>query len=135
MTFAVTDVHAEYRRDVPWVGVPAPRLSWKTVTDTPGWLQAGAEVEVTRRGVTEVFAASGRDSVLIEWPGEPLAAREPALVRVRVIGSDGGVSPWSEPREVRSGFLAPGEWSALMIGADAPAGATQIGRASGRERV
>ena len=41
-------IDAPYRSDV--VASPAPEIGWRTETDIPGWLQAGAEVEVTRAG-------------------------------------------------------------------------------------
>ena len=38
-------------------------------------------------------------------------------MRVRVWGTDGGVSDWSEPIAVEAGLLAPEDWSATWIAA------------------
>lgn len=43
----VRDVRAEYHHgDVVGIGEQCPRLSWISVTDTPGWTQSAYEVEV-----------------------------------------------------------------------------------------
>ncbi|WP_035699896.1 family 78 glycoside hydrolase catalytic domain, partial [Glycomyces tenuis] len=113
-----TTVHAlraEYRTDSPFVGAPRPRLSWKTETSAPDWIQTGAEVEWSRPGATAVARVEGRDSVLVPWPFEPLRPRERGSVRVRVSGSDGADSAWSEPLEIRAGFLGDGEWTARFV--------------------
>ena len=59
---------------------------------------------------------TGSDSVLVAWPFEPIDPRSRHTVRVRVTGSDGRASAWSEPLEVVAAFLATDEWAAPMIG-------------------
>ena len=45
----VTDLHAEYVRGaVTFVATSRPRLTWRTLTTTPNWTQASAELRVTR---------------------------------------------------------------------------------------
>ena len=45
--FRVERLRAEYAvRDSLGIGNSQPRLSWVTVTDTPGWHQAGYEIEI-----------------------------------------------------------------------------------------
>ncbi|HZB31238.1 MAG TPA: family 78 glycoside hydrolase catalytic domain [Streptosporangiaceae bacterium] len=102
------------------IGVPAPRLSWTSVTDLPGWRQRAYEIEIgtetghvgTATGVVE----SGQ-SVLVPWPGAPLGSRQRRRVRVRVHGCDGSDSDWSPWSWVEAGLLDPADWSA---GAAAP---------------
>ena len=125
---AVTAVRFEHRRvgDGLGIGVAAPRLSWITETNAPGWWQVGYEIEVVD-GRGEPVATPGRveshESVLVAWPAEPLESRQRRCVRVRVWGSDGEGSAWSEPAEVEAGLLVPADWSARFIApADAEPG-------------
>jgi alpha-L-rhamnosidase len=116
----VTGVRFERRRagDARGIGVAAPRLSWITETDAPGWRQIAYEVELG--GETSGRIESDA-SVLVPWPAPPLVSRQRSAVRVRVWGSDGGVSPWSAPAEVDAGLLEPGDWTARFVApAEAP---------------
>ena len=117
-TLSAVSLRAEYRIDTPFTASATPRLSWATETDAEGWLQAGAELELTRGTATTTHAVSGRDSVLLDWPFEPIAPRESVSVRVRVTGEDGGASDWSEALPLVGGQLADGDWSASFIGLD-----------------
>jgi alpha-L-rhamnosidase len=122
-TTAVTAVRFEHRRvgDGLGIGVAAPRLSWITETKAPGWWQAGYQVEVVDgRGepVATPEPVESDESVLVPWPAEPLGSRERRRVRVRVWGSDGGASGWSEPAEVEAGLLVPADWSARFVAPD-----------------
>jgi alpha-L-rhamnosidase len=99
---SVVRITAEYATDRTTVATPRPRLSWVTESDTPGWLQAGAEVELDGGHTVRL---DGRDSVLVDWPFDPLEAGSVHTVRVRVTGEDGATSEWSEPHEIVAGFL------------------------------
>ncbi|MFF5965139.1 family 78 glycoside hydrolase catalytic domain [Streptomyces collinus] len=116
----VTSVRFEHHRTPLGIGEARPRLSWRTVTDTPGWRQAGYEVErLTGDGRSGTrHAVDSEESVLVAWPFEALTARERAGVRVRVGGADGVWSPWSEPAFVEAGLLEPADWQARFIGPD-----------------
>jgi alpha-L-rhamnosidase len=119
----VTAVRFEHRRvgDGLGIGVAAPRLSWITETEAPAWRQVTQEIEVADdRG--EPMASPRRvesdESVLVAWPAEPLESRQRRRVRVRVWGSDGGESAWSEPAWVEAGLLDSADWSARFIAPD-----------------
>ena len=56
------------------------------------------------------------DSVLVAWPAPPLQSRERRTIRVRVIGTDGSESPWSEPLAVEAGLLEASDWQAAFVG-------------------
>ncbi|ADD42552.1 alpha-L-rhamnosidase [Stackebrandtia nassauensis] len=114
-------LRAEYRTDSAFVGTDRPRLSWKTATTAPDWTQRGAEIEWRRESDSTVARVDGRDSVLVAWPFEPLRPRERGQLRVRVDGSDDTTSAWSEPLEIRAGFLAETEWRADFIAVPEPA--------------
>ena len=124
MSTRVTRVTAEYATDRATVATPRPRLSWVTESDAPGWRQAAAEVELRAGNESRTVRLDGRDSVLVDWPFDPLQAGAQHAVRVRVTGEDGGASEWSAPHPVVAGFLPEGGWTARMVGlADPPAAA------------
>ena len=97
------------------LGTPTPRLSWYAEDARAGFVQDVAEVEITRtpwggQPSTAVVALDGAAQVLVDWPTDPLAARERAEVRVRVRGTDGAFGEWSEPAVVEAGLLAASDW-------------------------
>ena len=109
---------AEHHRTALGIGESRPRLSWTLRQAPPGWRQQAYEIEVGGDGVR---GGSGRvesaESVLVPWPGTPLAAGERRSVRVRVWG-DGqdGPSPWSPPLDLETGPLEAADWWAPMVG-------------------
>jgi len=111
----------EYRSDTRYTAVAAPRLSWVTEASSPNWTQRWADIESNG----SVRRIEGRDSVYVPWPFEPLTPRERVSVRVRVCGSDGEISEWSEPREIEAAFLGENEWVAELIGLPHP---TRVGQ-------
>ncbi|WP_420111856.1 family 78 glycoside hydrolase catalytic domain [Pseudactinotalea sp.] len=102
---------AELRTDSPFVATPTPRLTWTVADPDGGWLQAWAEI---RSGETSA-RVEGRDSVLVDWPFPPLTPGASVAVQVRAGASDGRETDWSEPLEIRAGFLAAGDWSAAPV--------------------
>ena len=113
MALAVSEVRVEYQGDHPLgIGASHPRLSWIVITDTPGWFQSAYEVQVD--GVP-MGRHEGGDSVFVEWPGPELASRVTHLVRVRVWGTDGSESGWSEQVAVEAGLLSQDDWSAQWV--------------------
>ncbi len=116
MSITVTPVRFEHHRDPVGIGEARPRLSWIVRTAPSGWQQAGYDL-AERSGST--VTVDGADSVLVDWPFDPLASRERREVRVRVRGVDGSISGWSEWAPVEAGLLQPSDWTAGMIG---PAG-------------
>ncbi len=115
---SVVRITAEYATDRTTVATARPRLSWVTESDTSGWHQAGAEVELDAGHVVRL---DGRDSVLVDWPFDPIEAGSVHTVRVRVTGVDGETSEWSEPHEIAAGFLPDGGWVAQLVGLTDPA--------------
>lgn len=106
----------EHLADGFGIGTSAPRLSW-TTEGPDGWEQRSYEVEVLRNGRRKIagpFTTS--DQLLVPWPDYALAARERAVVRVRLHGNDGSSTPWSQPAAVEAGLFEPSDWSAELIG-------------------
>ena len=118
---SLSAVRCEHRRSPLGLGVAAPRLSWIIQSSSLGWLQTTYEIESYDAGES-LRATSGRiesdQSVLVPWPFAPLSSRERALVRVRVWGNDGMVSPWSTLTSVEAGLLHQGDWIAHFISPD-----------------
>jgi len=103
------------------IGVARPRLSWMVSTTTQNWRQAAYELEAYAadgQGRDQTGRVESGESVLVAWPFAPLAARERLAVRVRVWGTDGTASGWSEPAGVEAGLLAPGDWTARFVAPD-----------------
>lgn len=94
-----------------------PRLSWTVTTDAPDWVQGRAEIELDDEKIARV---TGRASVLVEWPFEPIVPHARHRVRVRVAADDDGYGPWSSPIAIDAAFLADGEWVAEFIGLPSP---------------
>jgi alpha-L-rhamnosidase len=115
----VSKVRFEHHREAIGIGERRPRISWKVLTDDPGWSQCAYEVEVEDT-VSGSTASSGRveddECVLAPWPGSSLGSRDRRAVRVRVWGPmDERPSAWSEPAHVEAGLLEPGDWTARLI--------------------
>lgn len=108
---AVDRLRAEHRRGLG-IGTATPRLSWTSVTDRPDWIQSAYEIEVDGTPFGEVVTD---DSVLVPWPAAPLPSRRSATVRVRVWGTDGSASHWSDPLVVETGLLSADDWTATWI--------------------
>ena len=118
---ATLDLRVEHLRDVFGVGTDRPRLSWIVETETQGWRQAAYEIEAYEaegKHCGQTGRVESDQSVLVDWPFEPLSSREQVSVRARVWGMDGGASDWSEPTSIEVGLLHPQDWSARFVGPD-----------------
>jgi alpha-L-rhamnosidase len=125
----VTPPTFEHHREPLGIGESAPRLSWRTVTDTGDWHQAAHQVEITAADgtvVTDTGRVESAESVLVPWPGPRLGSRERVGVRVRVWGeTEHDPSPWSTTSYAETGLLEPTDWTARPITPDHDAPAEQ----------
>lgn len=117
----IADVRFEHHRNAPGIGETRPRLSWIVEAATGGWRQTGYEIEAygpegQLRGQTGQISSD--QSVLVPWPFAPLSARQRLDIRVRVRGSDGQESVWSELYPVEAGLLATSDWTARFVTPD-----------------
>lgn len=117
MTGSGLQLSAEYRRDSSWVATPRPRLSWVFTQAPPGWSQAAAELRLNDDRMEQI---NGPLNVFVGWPFEDLVARETYQVQVRLQGTDGIWTAWSDPLDIRLGTLGPGEWQARFSALTAP---------------
>ncbi|WP_258725556.1 alpha-L-rhamnosidase [Cellulomonas sp. NS3] len=111
----------EHHVDARGIGSATPRVSWTVPAAPAGWRQAAYELSAERSGgrLSTGWVGSA-EQVLVPWPGEPLASREEATVRVRVRGADGWVSGWSAPGAVEAGLLAASDWVAVAVTPSGP---------------
>ncbi len=117
----IARIQIEHRGTAFGIGTGSPRLSWMVETDIKDWQQAAYEIEVYNAG-GKLREGSGRiasdESVAVAWRFAPLASRERVTVRVRVWGTDGTGSEWSEPVSIEVGLLCAEDWSARFVGAN-----------------
>ena len=74
----VLDVRCEHLRQTLGIGTATPRLSWTTVSATPGWRQAAYAIEIARNGQTLTTGrVNAADSVLVAWPQDMLPQSGP----------------------------------------------------------
>ncbi|GGR28976.1 glycoside hydrolase family 78 protein [Deinococcus ruber] len=114
-------LRAEHHPDCLGIGEPSPRLSWRTETDTPAWVQAAFQLQslnTSGQVLEETPRTERAESVLVAWPFAPLVSREQRRLRVRVWGQDGSASAWSELLSVEAGLHTPGDWQARFITPD-----------------
>ena len=114
-------IRIEHQREAFGMGTDRPRLSWIVETESTGWHQAAYEIEAydangKLRGQTG-RVESGQ-SVLVDWPFEPLSSRERVTVRARVWSRDGQESAWSESMPIQVGLLRTEDWTARFVGPD-----------------
>ena len=114
----ITDIRFEQRSDAIGIGTARPRLSWISETSAVDWRQTGYELEsytVDGQFREQTGRIASDQSVLVPWPFAPLVSREQVLVRVRVWGNNGVISPWSGLAPVEAGLLAATDWEARFI--------------------
>lgn len=111
-------LRVEHRRDAYGISTDRPRLSWIVETDVRGWHQAAYEIKA-HSSKEELLSQTGRiesdQSVLVDWPFEPLSSRERVIIRVRVWGQDNSISDWSAPVLIETGLLSNSDWTARFI--------------------
>ena len=114
-------LRVEHQRDAFGIGTDHPRLSWIVESEGQAWNQAGYEIEVYEQD-GELRSQTGRvesdQSVLVDWPFEPLTSRERITVRVRAWNLDGQASAWSESVSIEVGLLHAEDWTARFVGPD-----------------
>ena len=118
MAVSISQLSFEHHRTALGIGESQPRISWRFAGDAQNWEQSSYDVEITQGGQTTSHSATSSDSILVEWPGEPLGAAERAKVRARAHGGDVS-TPWSDWVAVETGLLKGEDWAgAVPISAD-----------------
>src|SRR5262245_13714075 len=115
---SIATLTVEHLREPLGIGTPRPRLSWTAQTAVQGWTQTAYEIEVADPDGTSSVRTGQVDSagsVLVPWPAADLISRERKRVRVRVWGTGGVDSAWSDWLQLEAGLLHPGDWHARAV--------------------
>jgi alpha-L-rhamnosidase len=125
---AVQVLRCEHRENPLGLDHARPRLSWqitapgRQVRQTAYQLRAArtlSDLKAGRNLLWESGQVSSGQSVLVEYAGAPLAARQRVYWQVRV-WTTAGNSAWSPPAWWEMGLLAPSDWTAQWVRAPWP---------------
>ena len=97
------------------IGEASPRLSWIVEGAGPEFRQSWFAVELTTSAGVTTRTVDSSESVLVEWPLEPLGSRQTGTVRVRCGAEDGRTTEWSESCPVEIGLLEVSDWVAEFV--------------------
>jgi alpha-L-rhamnosidase len=115
----ITQVRFEQHREPFGIGEARPRISWIVESERPAWYQSAYEIDVYDPNGKHL-AGTGRvesdQSVLVEWPFEPLLSRQQVEVRVRAWDRAGEATAWSDFAGLETGLMETTDWQAIMIG-------------------
>ncbi|MFE5142305.1 alpha-L-rhamnosidase [Streptomyces fagopyri] len=120
----VTVPTVEYVQHPLGIDAQHPRLSWPVASDEPGMRQSAYQIRVASSAsglshpdVWDSGKVTSGDSVLVPYAGPRLEPRTRYFWTVRVWGTDGGVSGWSEPSWWETGLMDSAQWSAQWVSA------------------
>lgn len=118
-TVEVEDLRARACAEAPWVGVDAPRLSWRLRSARAGVRQQGYELQIARDSLfSDRLESSGdiasHSPLAAAWPGQAMSSREARWARVRVRAGLGWTG-WSTPLRLEAALLAQNDWSARPV--------------------
>ncbi|MFJ8009098.1 alpha-L-rhamnosidase [Streptomyces fagopyri] len=120
----VTVPTVEYVQHPLGIDAQHPRLSWPVASDEPGMRQSAYQIRVASSAsglshpdVWDSGKVTSGDSVLVPYAGPRLEPRTRYFWTVRVWGTDGGVSGWSEPSWWETGLMDAAQWSAQWVSA------------------
>ncbi len=111
----MTSVRMRIDDEAGFLSTGTPVLGW-AVADADDWLQQDAEIQIRRATGLQSVVTGSAESQGVPWPVAPIGPYDGAGVRVRVQGTDGGWTPFSDWIEMRTGPLAGG-WTAPFIAA------------------
>jgi alpha-L-rhamnosidase len=124
-----THLRCEYQHNPIGLGVTTPRLSWQLHSDDVHVIQLAYQIQVSCSlegfDETKLVWDTGRiesdQSVLVEYGGLPLQARDRYYYQIKVWDNKGRESEWSEAAYWEMGLLSPADWTAAWITPDSNA--------------
>jgi len=113
--WVVEDLRVEHLEAPLGLDEPAPRFTWKLISEARGEKQSAYRILVSRSGETvwDSGKVSSSDTTLVPYEGTPLEARARYQVEVEAWNRDGSASASAESLW-ETGML--GDWSARWIG-------------------
>lgn len=102
------------------IGDASPALSWKLRSAGRGFLQAGYQIQVasdadfTKELVWDTGRRESGQSTSVVYEGEPLRSRTRYYYRVKIWGTDGAESAWSDAAYFETALFSQEEWSAAQ---------------------
>lgn len=127
------DLRCEYLKDPLGIDAASPRLSWIVASSRRGETQtayqilAASSAERLAQNSGDLWdsgqVASDETSQIV-YAGKALVSRQNCFWKVRAWDRDGHPGGWSHAAHWQMGLLAPEDWSARWIGAEAGDAAT-----------
>ena len=137
--FSVVALKCEYKINPLGIDIVKPRLSWKTITDRRGWMQAAYQIRVApslsalSAGKNLVWDSGRIDSdasIHQVYDGQALQSGQRYYWQVRVWENHADPSEWSEPACWEMGLLNLSEWQASWIQPELPPNSAKPGMVS-----
>lgn len=132
MTTRVAALWVGDRGRPEFLSTGSPSVSWAVESETTGWEQSRAELELRHNGTVSLAEVAGPVAQKVAWPFADLGPYATAELRVRVL-DDSASSGWSAPVALRTGPLGPQDWRAPFVTVDPALGWPQ--RATARFRT
>lgn len=132
------NLRCEYLRDPLGMQEPSPRLGWIVESDRRAERQSAYRIlvastpEQLSRNEGDLWDSGMVQSdatAHITYAGSPLTSRQACAWKVMAWDRDGTPGEWSEPARWEMGLLAPEDWSAVWIEADAKPVGIELNRA------
>ncbi|KAG8158378.1 hypothetical protein KVR01_011500 [Diaporthe batatas] len=134
------DIRFEHHPNGFGLGTDKPRLSWRLSASTlpHNWMQKSYQVQIRRHTDNtsaqklnvQTWRVPSDNSVLNQWPSQPLQSRETASVRVLASGhslpdrpgpvANPDLSVWSDWQDVEAGLLHASDWKAKFVTSTEP---------------
>ncbi|MBN1926385.1 MAG: glycoside hydrolase family 78 protein [Prolixibacteraceae bacterium] len=114
----------EYHKNPVGIDVLNPRLSWKIISDETNFIQSAFEIRVaaSEKGLysnKQLTWSTGKvassQSVNVEYRGPELKSGQRLYWQLRIWGTDGKATKWSEPAFCETGLLQTSDWKATWI--------------------
>lgn len=129
----------EYLENPIGIGETKPRFGWVLESDGKNVIQETFRIQVADDAgftspVWDTGTVNSSESVHVEYAGAALASSTRYFFRVKVTGSQGQESPWSEPGFFETAMLDVSQWKASFISPeDTDSGASSKARLLRRE--
>ena len=121
---SVADLRTEYRENPLGIDEARPRLMWRLESNERAQEQSGYRILVAttvenlqadKGDLWDTGKVDSRQTIHIEYDGQPLQSRQPCYWKVMVWDQDDVASEWSESANWSMGLLEEKDWRAKYI--------------------